>query len=379
MPLDRRRFLRTSAAALPLAALAPHLHADGTTRIERVHAPQNLESNFADFNSFLTPTDAFYVRNHFPVLKLDAATFRLKVEGAVEKPLELSLDDLRKLAVEEIKRPLTMECAGNGRVYLTPPARGVNWQQGAVGTADWTGLPLSKVLDAAGVKNTALEVILEGADRGTIAEPPSPGAISFSRSLPLAKARQSEVMLAWEMNGEPLRPAHGAPLRAVVGGWYGMASVKWLARIIVVSKPFQGFFQSLDYSYFQREGGLPSLVPITAMQVKSQIAQPSAHDVVPAGKPLKIVGAAWAGEHDIAKVEVSTDAGKSWAEAKLDDRAGSCCWRWWEFEWKSPAKGQMKIMSRATDNKGNVQPMERDADKRTYMISHVVSIEIEVR
>jgi len=181
------------------------------------------------------------------------------------------------------------------------------------------------------------------------------------------------------MNGKDLPPEPGAPLRAVVGGWYGMASVKWLSRLLVVTKPFQGFFQSLDYTYFRREGGLPTITAITELQVKSQIARPAAHDVVPAGKPVKIVGAAWTGTGNIAMVEVSTDGGKTWVEANRIGVIAPTCWRLWEYEWKNPAKGAAKLMSRATDSHGNMQPMERDQDRRNYMISHVIPVEIEVR
>lgn len=373
--LDRRGFL----TAVPMGLWASRLFADPPApgRITRVHSPQNLETNFAAVRDFITPTELHYIRNHFAVPKIDLATWRLKVEGAVERPLEFSIDELKKLGEEQ--RPVTLECAGNGRVFLTPPARGVNWQLGAVGTAEWTGVSLAALLDRAGVKKSAVEIVLEGADTGTVAEPPSPGPIAFARSLPLEKARRPEVLLAWGMNSRDLPLAHGAPLRAVVGGWYGMASVKWLKRILVVEQPFQGFFETLDYSYFQRVRGLPTLTPITEMQVKAQIARPAADEVVPAGKPYKIAGAAWAGEADIAKVEVSSDGGKTWTEAKLDKRAASCCWRWWEFDWQSPAKGRQKLLARATDNKGRTQPADRDPDRRTYMINHLVPVEVEVR
>jgi DMSO/TMAO reductase YedYZ molybdopterin-dependent catalytic subunit len=375
--IDRRRFL-AAAAGLPLAGLLRAQPPASPGRIERVHSPQNLETNFAGLSDFITPNDLFYVRNHFAQPKIEVSKWKLKVEGAVERPLELSLDDIKK--VREERRPLTLECAGNGRVYLVPQAKGVGWQNGAVGTAEWAGVSLAEVLDQAGVKGDAVEVVLEGADSGVIADPQSPGAIAFARSLPLNKARAAEVMLAWGMNGKNLPPEHGAPLRAVVGGWYGMASVKWLTRLLVVTKPFQGFFQSLDYTYFRREGGLPTLTPITELQVKSQIARPTAGEIVPAGKPLKVVGTAWTGTGNITKVEVSTNGGKNWTEANHTAGIGApACWRLWEYEWKSPAKGTATLMARASDSSGHTQPMERDQDRRNYMISHVIPVEVEVR
>jgi DMSO/TMAO reductase YedYZ molybdopterin-dependent catalytic subunit len=379
MAINRRNFLQ-AAAVLPLAPMAARVFAEPPAapgRITRMQSPTNLETNFAGLNGFITPNDTFYVRNHFSQPKTLAANWRLKVEGAVEKPLDLSLDDLKKLG--EKKRPLLLECAGNGRVFLTPAAKGVAWQQGAVGNAEWTGIALDDVLERAGVKPSAMEVVLEGADSGVIADPPSPGAIPFARSLPLEKARKPEVLLAWGMNGQDLPPEHGAPLRAVVGGWYGMASIKWLQRILVVEQPFQGFFQSLEYTYFRREHGLPSLTAITSIPVKSQIARPSQDEVVDAGKPCKIIGAAWAGEAEVKKVEVSVDGGKTWAEAALTGESVPFCWRLWEYEWREPIKGRATLMARATDSCGQSQPLKRDSEHRSYMITHVVPVEVDVR
>lgn len=373
----RRQFLQLAAAGALTPLAASRLLAEQPNRIVRVHSPQNHEWNFHSLDSFITPTESFYIRNHFAIPQIDLKQWRLKVEGAVEKPLSLSMDELQKL--ESKTKPLLMECAGNGRVFLTPPVRGVNWQLGAVGCAEWTGIPLAAILERAGVKREAVEVVLEGADRGTVAEPPSPGPIAFARGLPLEKARQPEVMLAWGMNGKELTTEHGAPLRAVVGGWYGMASVKWLTRIIIADKPFQGFWQTLDYSYFQRVNGMPSLTPITEMQVKSQIARPALGEIVPAGKPYTIVGAAWTGNDRIAQVEISIDGGKTWKAAKLTGKPVPYCWRLWEYEWPAPKPGKVRIMSRATESTGLAQPMERNADYRTYMIHHVLPVEVEVR
>jgi DMSO/TMAO reductase YedYZ molybdopterin-dependent catalytic subunit len=378
LPLDRRDFLSAAAASLPLAHLIPADQAPASpNRIVRVHAPQNLEMDFAALSGFVTPTESFYVRNHFAAPKIDLGAWRLKIEGAVARSLSLGLDDIQKLGTQT--RSLTMECAGNGRVFLTPPARGVNWQLGAVGNAEWTGIPVKALLELAGVKKKAVEVVFESADSGVVADPASPGAIPFARSLALEKANQPEVMLAWGMNGKDLLPEHGAPLRAVVGGWYGMASVKWLSRIIVADKPFNGFWQTLDYTWFERAHGLASLTPVTTMPVKSQIARPSLGTVVPVGKSMVISGAAWAGEADVTKVEISTDGGKNWAEAKLVGERTPFCWRLWEYDWKPGMPGKAVLMSRATDSKGRTQPMERNPDYRTYMISHVLPVEVNVK
>jgi DMSO/TMAO reductase YedYZ molybdopterin-dependent catalytic subunit len=373
--MARREFLTMLSAAMPLAA--SWLSAAPPNRIVRMQSPQNLEGNFNALDGLITPTEQFYVRNHFPVPAIDPSKWILQIEGAVERPLSLTLAQLKSL--ESKTRPLLLECAGNGRVFLAPQARGVQWQLGAVGCAEWTGVPLSIILERAGVKKSAVEVVFQGADSGTVAEPPSPGPISYDRSLPLEKALQPEVMLAWGMNGKDLLPAHGAPLRAVVGGWYGMASVKWLTRILVVEKPYQGFWQTLDYTYFNRVSGLPTLAPITAMRLKSQIARPSMGEVIPAGKPFNIVGAAWTGGDKIGQVDVSADGGKTWKAAKPIGSEVPFCWRLWEYEWQSPKPGKATLMCRAKESSGLTQPMDRNADNRTYMIHHVMPVEVEVR
>jgi DMSO/TMAO reductase YedYZ molybdopterin-dependent catalytic subunit len=344
----------------------------------RMNEPRNLEAPFSHLTTFRTPTEQFYVRSHFAVPTVDAKSYRLKVEGAVEKPLELSFDDLARLKVNE--KPLTLECAGNGRVFLTPAAAGLQWGLGAVGTAAWAGPTLKSVLELAGMKKDAVDVVLEGADKGTInSDPKSPGVIPFARSLPLDKAMKPEVLLAVRMNEKPLTAAHGYPVRAVVGGWYGMASVKWLSRILVTTKPFRGFFQSLDYSYFERVHGEPTLVPVTKLLPKASIAMPATGNVVPAGKPVAISGWAWAGEAKVAKVEVSIDGGSSWAGAKLVGEEAPFCWRKWELDWTPTRVGPAKLLARATDDAGNTQPAERDPDRRTYMINHLVPVEIVVK
>lgn len=374
--MNRRDFL-AAAALSPLAASA--LRADAFPgMIVREREPVNLEMPFATLDSFLVPTERFFVRNHFPVPKVESDKWVLRVEGAVEKTLDLTLADLA--AMPKTNRPVTLECAGNGRVFLTPRARGVAWQLGAVGNAEWGGVSLHAVLERAGVKSGAVEVVFEGADSGSINDDPkSPGPIHFTRSVPLAKCRQADgVILATTMNGKALTSNHGAPLRAVVAGWYGMASVKWLKRLIVVDRAFHGWWQSFDYTYHRRDHGLPVTVAIGEMRIKSAIARPVAGDVLKAGAAQRIAGAAWSGEADITKVEVSTDGGSTWREAKLREPAQRYAWRLWDLDW-TPTAGRYSLVSRATDSRGHVQPERRDPDSRAYMIHHLIPTEIEVR
>jgi DMSO/TMAO reductase YedYZ molybdopterin-dependent catalytic subunit len=208
--------------------------------------------------------------------------------------------------------PATLECAGNSRSFLEPKVKGVQWGLGAVGTAEWTGVPLSILLDRASVKANGCHVILEGADGGMLEDPKSPpGELKFARSIPVAKAR-ADVLLAYKMNGRELPLEHGFPLRAIVPGWYAMASTKWLQRIIVTDQAFTGYYQTIDYAYWERRAAIAELTPLTEMQVKAQIARPAQGEVVPANSSVRVHGAAWTSDGEIQKVELSTDGGVTW-------------------------------------------------------------------
>ncbi|WP_019586250.1 sulfite oxidase [Deinococcus apachensis] len=349
--------------------------------IPRDSSLPNLEFPFRDLNSRVTTTASFYVRNHFPTPPLTAEDWSLTVGGAVLHPLRLGLEELQSLPA--LTLTATMECAGNGRTFLSPRPRGVPWELGAVGTACWTGVPLSAVLERAGLPEVAAtwEVVLEGADRGVMTEPvASPGEISYARSVPLAKALD-DVLLAYEMNGEVLTPDHGFPVRAVVPGWYGMASVKWLTAVQVVPEPFQGYFQTVDYAYWETRDGLPpQLRPIGPLQLKAAIARPAPREVVPCGVPYEVTGAAWAGEAEVARVEVSVDGGCTWADAEFIDPPKPHVWRRWRFLWQVPG-GPVRptLLARATDTHGRVQPTCHDPARGSYMITHPLPIEVDVQ
>ncbi len=389
--IDRRVFL--GAAPLIGAALGRTAVAEGHDReerpakdgrplgvITRQRNPDNLEFPFSNLDSFLTPNELFYVRTHFDVPELEAKSWRLKVEGTVEKPFEIGYDALKKMPSHTLTALL--ECSGNGRVFLKPPQLGIRWELGGVSNAEWTGVRLADVLEQASVKADAVEVILEGADKGELKSPnpKTPGAIAYARSLPLAKARRPEVLLAYRMNDAELPRTHGYPVRAVVAGWYGMASVKWLKRIVVTDRPFHGFFQTFMYTTWKRRHGVPDLVPTSDIEVKAEIARPVLHEVVAAKSRYRVHGAAWAGESDVTKVDVSSDGGKTWASARLLDKGGAYTWRFWEYDWQTPPRsGRRVLMARATDQRGRTQPMERDDDRRDGVISHVLPVEVEVR
>jgi DMSO/TMAO reductase YedYZ molybdopterin-dependent catalytic subunit len=346
-------------------------------KIVRQENPPNLEMPFEELDGFITPTKSFYVRTHFPIPNIDKNKWRLRVEGEVKKPFEIGYDELLKLDSKKI--PATLECAGNNRSFLEPKVKGVQWGLGGVGNAEWTGVPLSSLLDRAGVKSGALEIILEGADRGQLEDPKSPrGEIHFARSIPLEKA--ADVLLAYKMNGGDLLPEHGWPVRAIVPGWFAVASIKWLQRIIVTDKPFNGYYQTLDYAFWKRQGNDAQLTPLSELQIKAEIARPKENEILKANSNVRVHGAAWTGSCEIAKVELSVDNGKTWYAAKLLGESKANAWRLWEFDWKTPAKpGRATLIARATDSTGQTQPIGRDPDRGTYMINHLLPITVEVK
>lgn len=353
----------------------------GAGLILRENEPLNLESPKSALREWITPSDQFYVRNHFAEPDLERSTWRLSVEGAVEQPGTFSYRELTAMASQS--QVSVIECAGNGRVFLVPKEEGAQWQSGAAGNAEFTGVPLTALLARVGILASAVDVIFEGADHGEIeGEPASPGDIHFARSVPIATARAGNVLLACRMNGADLTRSHGFPVRVVVPGWYGMASVKWLTRIVVTDKPFNGFFQSLHYSRWERMHGTPTLIPVTEMQVKSIIIDPGMGSIIPTGETYTVRGQAWTGEGSVTRVEVSVDAGMTWAMARLTSPASQHTWRSWEFDWLPaavPAAAECSVMARATDSQGRTQPMARDKDRRSYEINHVVPTAVVVR
>src|SRR5207245_2035415 len=239
----------------------------------------------------------------------------------------------------------TVECAGNGRSFLKPHVHGVQWGAGAIGHAEWTGVPLKAVLEQAGIKPGALEVLFEGWDSGS--ESDHPEKMSFARSLPLAKALHPDTLLAYRMNGELLEPIHGFPLRLFVPGWYGVASVKWLKRIEVLDRPFKGYFQTRKYTIQRRTASGEETAIVGPMAVKSEIIRPSAGAVLGLGTN-RIFGVAWAGEDAVARVDVSADAGRSWSEAELIGPRAAYSWTMWEYLWEVAEPGDYDLIVRAT-------------------------------
>jgi sulfite oxidase len=333
----------------------------GKRRDTTVHSdePFNAEPPRAALaGASITPITAFYVRNHGPVPDIDPASWRLRIEGLVERELELSLDDL-STRFEERELVATLQCAGNRRRGLLE-VRDIPgeepWGPGATGTASWSGVRLADVLAASGLGDRASHIAFEGADVSEEADPPQ----RFGASIPRHKAMTNEVLLAWEMNGEPLPRVHGAPLRVVVPGYIGARSVKWLERVVALAEPSTNYFQTTSYRLLPPNVESSAIqpgegVPLGAVAVNSDILVPDDGAEVSAGR-LEIAGYAFAGDdRAIVRVDVSTDGGGSWRQADLLEPPSTWSWRQWETEIEVPP-GRVEIVARACDSAAAAQP-----------------------
>ncbi|HXE90852.1 MAG TPA: sulfite oxidase [Terriglobales bacterium] len=379
-PVSRREFLRTSllaggalalgAGGLQAAPLPGKRH-----MLVRSLRFLDLEMPMDRLGAWITPVELFFVRNHMAEpYGLDPDEWRLRVAGEVERPLVLTYADLAKLEPATVVN--TLECAGNGRGFFRPQVPGVQWERGAVGNARWSGVRLRDVLTHAGLKRNARHVAFRGMD-----EPP--GKVpAFVRSIPIEKAMHADTLLATRMNGTPLTKHHGAPLRAVVPGWVAAASVKWLAEIQVLDREFEGNFMNPGYRIPRRPVQPGQAVnhndtdPVTALSVKSIIAQPAEGAILPLA-PVRIHGAAWAGEHDVTRVEVSIDGGRTWQPAQLGRQQARYAWRLWEFAWQPKSRGEYALRSRATDSAGRTQPLAPTWNPGGYLWN--VADEVKVR
>jgi DMSO/TMAO reductase YedYZ molybdopterin-dependent catalytic subunit len=335
--------------------------------------PENSEMPLEYVRGWVTPNRLFFVRDHFPEPAIELARWRLRIAGCVERPLELSFEDLT--AMPERSLFATVECAGNGRSLLRERAPGVQWGAGAIGHAEWTGVPLARVLERAGLKPGTVEILFEGADRGS--EPDHPEPMLFSRSLPLAKALHPDTLLVYRMNGELLQPSHGFPLRLFVPGWYGVASVKWLQRIEALSQSYHGYFQSVKYTVQRRGPHGLELEVLGPMAVKSEIIRPQAGAVLGVGTN-RIFGIAWAGEEAVADVQVSTDGGVTWEAAGIIGPQAPYSWVLWEYLWEVAEPGHYALLARATSASGREQPCEHESLDGGYRIHHSRPTEVQV-
>jgi len=324
----------------------------------------------------VTPAGLHYLLTHYDIPLVDENGWLLEVTGCVRSPLSLRLAELRARPAREVT--VTMECAGNGRARLVPRPPSQPWLLEAVGTARWRGVPLRSLLEETGVDESAVDVLFVGLDRGI-----EGGLLQrYERSLPIDEALEGEALLAYEMNGQPLLPQHGFPLRLVVPGWYGMTNVKWLARIELLDRPFTGYQQLRSYRIRRAEDEEGE--PLERMLPRALMVPPGIPDffsrrrTVPL-EPCVLEGRAWSGRAAIAGVDVSDDEGRSWAAAALE--AGSAspwAWRRWELVWEPPGRGSYELWCRARDEAGNVQPTKPDWNAGGYANNAVQRVPVTV-
>lgn len=314
--------------------------ASGLSLIIRNARPLDAEAPIEALRTFETRNDLFFVRSHHLPPAEGTTPWTLAIDGDVKSPLTLSIDDLRRM--KSVKQAATLECAGNGRGRFTLPATsGVQWEYGAVSNATWTGVPLSALLERAGVQDSALHFWMEGADKS-----PMPAAPKFLRSIP--RAALDDALVAYEMNGEPLPYLHGGPLRLVMPRWYGMAWTKWLTHIHARPTESDNHFMARGYRW--ADGS-----PVNFMRVKSVITSPLAGGAVRPGT-TRVTGVAWTGTGTVSKIEISSDDGKTWREGRFTTEAKPGTWRLWEADAPIAAAGDQRVRARATDSDGHTQP-----------------------
>jgi DMSO/TMAO reductase YedYZ molybdopterin-dependent catalytic subunit len=327
----------------------------------------------------VTPAGLHYLLIHYDIPDVDVASWRLEIDGAVGSPMTLSLDDIRSLP--RVSLAVTLECAGNGRALLEPHVESQPWLVEAVGNAEWTGTPLRGVVERAAVDAEAVELVFTGLDHGLDHEVEQ----DYQRSLPLGEATREDVLLAYEMNGAPLPPQHGFPLRLVVPGWYGMTHVKWLQRITAATEPFRGFQMTGSYRIWTDADGEDAPgEPVERIQPRSLMAPPgfpdffTRHRIVDRG-PVDLQGKAWSGIGSIDRVEVSTDDCATWREASLGPfPASPFAWRGWRFPW-SAEPGTYTLACRATDATGATQPVAAGWNRGGFRNNAVHRVPVSVR
>jgi sulfite oxidase len=336
--------------------------------IVRSPRPINLETPLRELTGEITPYELFFVRNNYDGAEIDPAQYVLKVAGEVDNPLALRLDDLRRM--EQVTQTITLECAGNGRSFHRPRASGIQWEYGAVGTAEWKGVRLADVLRMARPRAGGRHVVPNGNDA-----PPTPQAPDFIRSHPLWKAMDPHTMIALEMNGQPVPHLHGGPARLIVPGWIGSASIKWLTEITLADKEWSGPFMQRSYRS-PRVDDPKQTYSLQSLECKSVIVNPADGVSVSPG-PVTVFGFAWAGEGVVGAVDVSADGGQTWVPATLTGEERRYAWRRWEHVWDATS-GAHTLMARASDSLGRVQPASRPPDPQGYRWNVIHAVRVNV-
>jgi len=333
------------------------------------------------FDSWITPTEHFFVRNNEHMPQIEPSEWKLSITGEVGRPMTLNMEELLKFELRSVTNAL--ECAGNGRAFFQPRIGGVPWSRGGVGNAVFRGPSLRALLRLAEAKETARHV----AFRGTALQSSDP---AFMRSIPLDKALDPDTIVATEMNGAPLTEEHGYPARALVPGWIGSASIKWLTEIRVLQKQLESYYMDSAYrlpAHSVEAAGTDASIPaeaqrgavITSLPIKSIIAAPADGSTISsAAIPVRVFGAAWGGTTTVARVEVSTNDGKSWQSAALGSQQTRYAWRLWNFDWNPPTEGNYVILSRATDDRGRSQPLKTQWNPSGYLWNAVDRVRVTV-
>lgn len=370
MRLSRRSlFLAAAAGVLPRFTGA----ADLSKMIVRSSRPEDLEMPLEGFHEWITPVDRFFVRCHtFLPDRVNLSDWRLKLDGVVNQPLTLSMDDIKKLPRVELVGVL--ECAGNGRSFYQPRVPGTQWAFGSVGNARWAGVRFRDVLQKAGLKDSAKEILLNGSDTplGTMPK--------FQRTIPVKKALDPDTLLAYDMNGAALPHEHGFPLRVIAAGWAGDSWVKWLQSIEVLDHDFEGFWMKTAYRHPPNSVAPGTavdpaqMVPVTDLNVKSVIATPK--DFAKPGR-VRISGTAWSNSSPVAKVDVSVDGGTTWKPARLGKDKSQYGWRLFEYDWTA-TEGKHTLLARATNAAGQAQPLTQEWNPSGYLWSVAQPITVEV-
>jgi DMSO/TMAO reductase YedYZ molybdopterin-dependent catalytic subunit len=391
MRLSRRDLLALATRSVPLAA-AWHVVPGGAVLAQAAQSsiapgkekliirsvrPPDYETPVALLDTFLTPVDNFYVRCHLPVPgALDAATWTLGIEGDVATPTTLTLDQIKRMPAAAVT--MTLECAGNGRAFYDPPVAGIQWTRGAVGTARWTGVPMAELLKRAGVRAGSRFVLMNGADRAL-------GSMQdFVRQLPIDKATHPDTIVAYEMNGQPLPAVHGFPLRAIIPGWEGAYSMKWLTNLRVVDREFDGFWVATAYRYPTKRVAPGAAVdpkdmsPLTGLAVKSLITRPLEGSAIALGR-TEVAGFAWAGESEIARVDLSIDQGATWQPARLVGERARFAWRRFEGTFNAMKAESYLILARATDTSGRTQPITPSWNPSGYLWNAPDAVRVEAK
>ena len=336
----------------------------GSRLVIRNARPIDAESPIEALRTFETRNDLFFVRSHHALPTEGSTAWTLAIDGEVERPVTFQLDDIRRMRAEH--RSATIECAGNGRGRLElPTTSGVQWGRGAVSTATWTGVALAALLERAGVRASALHFWMEAADRG-----PLPATPTFLRSIPRETAL-GEAFVAYEMNGQPLPLLHGGPLRLVVPRWYGMASTKWLTHVHARTTESDNHFMARGYRY--ADGS-----PVDLMRVKSLITAPLDGEGVNVGT-TRVTGVAWTGTGTIAQVEISSDGGRTWQQARFTSEPRPGSWRLWEADVAIRSTGEQRVRARATDTAGHTQPEQASPNPGGYGNNSIDEVRLNAR